>query len=604
MIRSQRLLCRPLRFVMLIHSMRRLSVTSRVARIAPAAPSISSVSLLADQLVPKCSSCGIRLQTTDKTKEGYYVEPSPKPPKENPLDSVFESHVNKMSEEDRKLLLNGSDVPDLKSEVRQQKESKKKDGKIQCLRCRDANLKATFDLSQFPIDPVSDVMETIPPGAPLVYVVSGSDFPMSVNEEVFKYRSPKHMKFVVTKTDLLFSKKDMVNKYGERFYQDYFERSYGVPRENVFAISGTSDWNSSSLLAAIEDGSYIIGTVNSGKSTLIQSLLHAAQREKSELPNARRERQIQKLSDELISKGIKPPSRMSLIRSNIKKISTFKQQHGPGVSYMPGFTRGNLPFELTTQKTVFDVPGFSSARNTRLSNIIKPEQIKKLLKGKKVYKVGMYDSHYETVKAGQVLTVGGLFFLQVPDNAMLQIRNCINHKSHVFKNLQKALDVFNGQRTDAMKDVFLVDPDKADLQKYIVPLFHGKKDIVLQFLGHIVVTPTGAKNAQDPFVIYLPKGVEAILRQPITNYITTTLSGRDANGNPLRKENWKSKSTKEVKRWTGKIPFYTDLVPASEYSDHLDHMQSYVQRYQADNANENKEPNDKESEYAMWFQKK
>lgn len=579
-------------------------------RTAATVPYISLISLLTEQLVPKCTSCGVKLQSTDSLKEGFFRETSAiSVSKGRPIDNVFDSLLSKMSEEDRMLLLNGADdlTPTLRDEVKNQKKAKSRDAKVQCVRCRNANFKASFDLSQFPIEPVSEVMNSIPPDVPLVYVVSALDFPMSVNDEVFRYRSPKQIKFVVTKTDLLFSKKDMVNKYGERFYQDYFERTYHVPRENVSCVSGTSDWNNINLLHEIQDGLYIIGTVNSGKSTLIQSLLHAAEKEKSELPNARREREMQKLNNELIAQGRKPMSRASLIRQNIKQINAFKQQHGPGVSYMPGFTRGVLPFPLNNHKIVYDVPGFSNAQNTRLYDIMAPEAIKQLLKGRKVHKYGMYDSHYDSVRAGQVLTVGGLFFLQVPENAMLQVRNCINHKPHVFRSLEKAFDTFyNKSDTDPMRETFLVDPAKAELLKFIVPEFYGKKDIVLQFLGHIAITPTGAKAASDPFVIYLPKGVEAILRQPITNYITTSLSGRDAKGNPLKKENWVSKSTKEVKRWTGKIPFYTDLVPATDSSDKSDAqvMKDFVQQAETHCDLGERKDEHENPEYAMWFQKK
>lgn len=601
---TRRVLLRCLQYsVRRLPSLRLLS-SARPANVQ-APPYISPISQIAESLVPRCSSCGITLQSTDSSKDGYYREPTNATPKNNPLDSVFDSHFGKMSLEDQKLLLNGADdlVPSLKSEVRQLRANKKKESKVQCVRCRHANYKAAFDLNQFPMEPVSGVIETIPPGVPLVYVVSAVDFPMSINKDVFKYRLPRLMKFVVTKTDLLFTNKDMVNKYGQRFFQDYFERTYKVPRENVLCVSGTSDWNGLLLLDEIQDGLYIIGTVNSGKSTLILLLLHTVEKRKSELPNARRERQIQKLANEAIAQGRKPPSRMSLVRLDIKKIAAFKSQHGPGTSYMPGFTRGNLPFQLTKNKIVYDVPGFSDAQNTRLYDIIEPQHIKHLLKSKKVSKLGMYDSHYETVKAGQVLTVGGLFFLQVPEKAMLQVRNCLNHKPHVFKSLEKAMDVFRGLRTPALKDVFLVDPAKAQLKKYIVPSFHGKKDIVFQFMGHIVITPVGSNAATEPFTLYLPEGIEAILRQPITNYITTTLSGRDANGNPLRKENWKSKSTKEVKRWTAKIPFYSDLIPVeSSSASESEPAETYVQQQQRQYLRSPDEI-DADSEYRQWFQK-
>ncbi|KAK7683906.1 hypothetical protein QCA50_012877 [Cerrena zonata] len=72
--------------------------------------------------------------------------------------------------------------------------------------------------------------------------------------------------------------------------------------------------------------------------------------------------------------------------------------------------------------------------------------------------------------------------------------------------------------------------------------------------------------------------MEAIVRQPITNFIMKTLSGRDVNGNPLRKENWVKKSIIELKRYTGSN-FTSKLIPTSNQKPNqsdLDFVKSYI----------------------------
>ncbi|KAM9887126.1 hypothetical protein OXX79_013843, partial [Metschnikowia pulcherrima] len=103
--------------------------------------------------------------------------------------------------------------------------------------------------------------------------------------------------------------------------------------------------------------------------------------------------------------------------------------------------------------------------------------------------------------------------------------------------------------------------------KHTVPPFDGSFDLVLRGLGFVNVKATGARpdpnNAED-LVVYLPKGVAAISRVPISKYITRTLSGRDKNGNVLRKEKWVQLSTKEIKRYTGKEAFFEQILPTQE----------------------------------------
>lgn len=532
---------------------------------------------ITDTLLPKCGSCGVLLQSEDHAKPGFYVEQKKVKSFQKPEDLVHQQHMKDLSEDDKMLLLNGASasVPDAGSELSKHK-THPHSAKVQCTRCRDALFRSKFDPTQYKVDTVAEVMESVHPTANLVYVISAADFPMSLDTDVFKYRLARTMKFVVSKCDLLFSNNDVSNKHGLRFFQDYLWRVHQVLPENVFCVSGSVDWNTEKLYAELNDDSYFIGSVNSGKLTLILSLVHVAAKHKQALPNARRDRQAQKYEN---AAGAHAKSnRQAVLKRNLALVRNFKRENGPGTSYMPGFTRGNIAFELSRGKTIYDVPGFARSHASQLYEYMAPNAIKLLLKGQKTHKAGTYRSHYDTVKENQVVTVGGLFFLQAPPGSMLQVRNVINHKAHVFKSLDKALDVWrHPDQYPALQNTYVVSPENTELVKHIVPSFYGSVDLVIRNVGYVLLTPTG-KYASEPFVVYLPRGLDAIIRQPITHYITRTLAGRDGQGNALAKKNWAAKSVTEIKRFTGKTPFLSRLVPVPQNTAVSDdqYMHDYV----------------------------
>lgn len=460
---------------------------------------------------------------------------------------------------------------------------------LQCVRCCQAHNQSRFPIEEFPIENVAAVMEAIPPTAHIVYVVSATDFPMSVLETVFRYRPAHKMQFVVTKTDLLFAENKTAARTGQRFFADYLHRMYKVPPENVHCVSSTNDWNTAKFFRLVRHDSYFIGCTNSGKSTLVQALLHAAHEHRQSLPNAKRDRKEQKLADGVLARGY------SQTRKRIADIAKYKASVGPGALYMPGFTRGFLPFDLTPTVSIHDAPGFAPGGAAHLHQFISKDDLKKLIKGTKVYRTGMYDSHYELAKLGQVVTVGGLFFMEVPNDTMYQVRNCINHKVHVFGSLDKALRAWREQH-EANASVFVVDP-RVELERFIVPSFYGPIDLVLRSIGHVTITPTGAKRDSEPLVVHLPKGMDALVRQPLVPYITKTITRRDARGNRLRKENWVSKSVKEFVRFTGKTPFATGLVRHDGGSD-AEFLEAEVRRIKGTAAAHGSV--DETTKYANW----
>lgn len=599
LLRCRGAFCRPLRIfpapVPFCVSARSLST------VPPLAP------LIADAILPKCSSCGVLLQNEDRTRPGFYATPGTSRVFQKDSDSVYEKHLAGLDEADQRLLLNGATTTTLGPKEHKHN-PKAASSKVLCVRCRDSQYRSQFKLDQFAVASVSEVMNSIPAYAHLVYVVSATDFPMSINEEVFRMASAREMHFVVTKNDLFFAKNSVASKYGLQFYQDYFWRTYQVPPANVHCVSGKSDWNTEQLLDSLRDNLYFIGSVNSGKSTLIQSLVHLAHKKREAMPNAKRDRLLQKMDNRAISLQEVPKTRLALIKHNLAAASSYKTKNGPGASYMPGFTRGNLPFVLSRKVTIYDVPGFSNAQTGQLYDFLPPPAIKALHKGQKMYKAGTYKSHYDTVKSGQVLTVGGLFWLQAPPNTMFRVKNLIGHKPHVFKDLAKAMDVWHHpEKYSALKDVLLVPSTRngapTPLVKHIIPSFYGSIDLVLRYLGYISLTPTGAKDPDaGPVVVYLPQEVDAIIRQPITTYITRTLSGRDGNGNILKKENWVQKSVTEVKRYSGRTPFTSRLIPAvgdRAAADEAQVMRQYVALIKGEAVPHSQVT--EESKYANWI---
>ncbi|KAM9908259.1 hypothetical protein OXX69_006103 [Metschnikowia pulcherrima] len=545
------------------------------ARLLNSATNIPHVShFLADTLVPKCTSCGITLQKTAPENAGFYIEPKP-PSAEvkaakaiKSADKVFSERFSSLSDEDKALLLNGAE-PDMIPTINAAKHKAKsvpaseKEGR-QCLRCRNAYHRSAFDASEYQVETVGQVMDRIPANGKLIYVVSSVDFPMSLDESVFRHRSAKSMQFVITKTDLFFQTNNLASRYGLQFFQDYMFRKYGVPRNQVFVVSGKADWNTDTFLDHVKDNSFFIGSVNSGKSTLLQSVAQIAKKQREKLPNARRERAKQKQQDGIILNA----RTYAAARERLKMWAKSKAENGPGASFMPGFTRGVIPLGISKAITVYDVPGFSGESAAHLYDFLSADSIKQLSKGALFHRTGTYLSKYVTAKEGQVVTVGGLFFLQVPRGCMFQVRNVINHKVHIFSNMEKAMEVWkHAKDPEAVRGLFLVDHAKTDLVKHTVPPFDGSFDLVLKGLGFVNVKATGArpdpKYAED-LVVYLPKGVAAISRVPISKYITRTLSGRDKNGNGLRKEKWVQLSTKEIKRYTGKEAFFEQILPTKE----------------------------------------
>lgn len=551
--------------------------------------------LLIHSLFPTCYSCGIKLQEEDASKEGYYIAPKAQTSNETPTrkkkeDEVYAKYLSELSDEDKQLLNLEEGGP---TSYKNRPKRTSTPTKFECLRCRNVKYQSKYnekDLKEtFPVESVESIINGIPPDGQLIYVLNAQDFPMSLDNQVFKYRSAQEMKFLINKTDLLFPNVNIAGKYGLTFFRDYLWRKYRVAPERVEITSGLKDWNVSKLTNFFGKESYLIGYVNTGKSTIIQSMLYDLNVKKLEMRKGNKhKRDMEKLEDIRINNGELFAPRPK--HQKRRQLEEYKSRNGPGSSHMPGFTRGLIPYEINDKITVYDVPGFTKYQGDGhgIFHLVDPAQIKNLTKGRNTYQRGAYDSKYFTIRSGQAMTLGGLFVLQAPSiesNTMIQVRNCINFDTHVFSSMDKFHSVAATiDNNPSMAKKFVIKRDlvgKIKYQKYLIPPFHGSIDLVIRNLGYLNLKATGSKRSDEPpLAIYIPAELDVIIRQPITKYIQKTFSGRDSKGNPLRKENYVSKSTFELQRYTGTQPFHSRLIPCrtDETQEYLQTAVSYIER--------------------------
>lgn len=611
------------------------SSTSLPVTNTPSPPTVSTsvieTSPLLASLIDLCRSCGVPLQDLAPSKPGYFCKPSVKPDaRRNQEDIVYEEHLKKLDPETAALLLN--DLPQTSGNValpflefkKLHREharggpivAKRLDAAIseqkECLRCRDALFRSSFAPSQFEQWLLIRVLNLIPIRLNIVLVVSAIDFPLGVDERIFLRRvsSQNDIIVVVNKLDLWFRSVNLAQKYGRTFCQDYFNSKYSVPRENVHVVSAKLDWNMDALLDAIPTDLYVIGSVNSGKLTILNSLLFKCFQKKmtkwGDHRNRNEVREQQKAQDTLISSHLLELLLLVLMLKRRKKTNSvatiFRSKVGPGTLYFPGFTRGHIPLELGNDKSVYDVPGFTrfelptNAPHGLFSAVTNPRALKNASAGNAVFKYGEHKSKYETIRPGQCIMLGGLVYVAFPTttatttklSSMYQVRNCINITSHTFLSDVKAFQVSAKVRENwpSLAPKYLVEhSSETRWNRFVIPPFYGTIDLVIQHLGHINIKPTGAFHPEAqlrPIVVYLPPGVQAIVRQPITKYIAKSFTGRDRNGNPLRKEKIPTLSTLALHRYANKYPFYTRLIPSNDIADEHATNQAEKKRLERD----------------------
>lgn len=151
---------------------------------------------------------------------------------------------------------------------------KKSDHALYCSWCRKSKGSSEFHLRP-PVQSKADILTAVPPGATIVHVIDGNDFPTTLDIDLTK---PSHQKvvYVVTKTDLV-----AVDRSRYKLARDYFAHvlsQYGVPRGRVIAVDLKTPNRSASalneLLNLMGADNYLVGSAGAGKTTLALQLAH------------------------------------------------------------------------------------------------------------------------------------------------------------------------------------------------------------------------------------------------------------------------------------------------------------------------------------------
>jgi ribosome biogenesis GTPase A len=482
----------------------------------------SEIDFKKHHMVPQCSSCGIQLQKSDHEEIGYYQEPKNETKSYHSKKLQYLSAFSKLDEEGKKLL-NISETMDDPDEAIVQKEEE-----LICLRCHNALYHNIFKVDEHQSMNLEEVVSPIPLTHQLIHVFSAYDFPLSL----VSFKNRKNVTYVMNKVDLLTGFESVANRYSNYFTR-MLQRLTGENKLHI--VSAHTSWSVGDLLRKMGNVNYLVGFVNTGKTRLANRLLN--------------------ISAQIHSPGMK----------NIRPT---------GSSHLPALTRDNITHRCADKK-VIDTPGFLD--NDNVFSLIKEDQLKSTLQGKKILINDLRMARYESVKGGQCFTVGGLFFLVPPNDTILQVIPVCKGEPRVFSNLEKAVATVKTP-PEALKKSFLVKAEAIDdLVRYVIPPFFGTIDLLIKDIGYVQIKPTGKKSNDALFEVWAPRGLILGVRETIEHFMTRYIKKQ-------RKKKLRNGEEKEVLKMKPKtIPDYKIFsrlyeIPKS-CADPMDEVKVQYQRH-------------------------
>ncbi|ODQ80553.1 hypothetical protein BABINDRAFT_124816 [Babjeviella inositovora NRRL Y-12698] len=554
----------------------------------------------------QCDSCGVSLQKDVPGESGYFVMPRPKTKK------AVRHTVSHLSAVDQRLLLN-ADVFETDEEfmkftsstgeaphqvtdeiVRAEAAVQVAAGgqkvtcdtphtheasappmefsKLICLRCHDAVHSNKFTLEA--PSPMNEILRKIPPGSQLVHVINAFDFPHGLYP--LEDCDSCEVIYVINKTDLLFPNEVNAATLGHAYFANVLRNAVGARAENVFVASAKCDWSVRRLVKRLGPVTYIVGEVNSGKSTLIKTILN--------------------LSSAEHLWGI--PSK----------------EVGPGASYFPGFTKENIKYKVHDKLTLVDVPGCARA-GAGIYDYMQPRDIAAIGRGEKVIRKNQYHERYETVRGGQAYSMGGFAYVVPPRGVIAQVVKHSAARQWVFSGMEKAKYTC-AKRDRSNEKIFSVGEDSVEkLRRYVIPRFHGSIDVVVKGVGYLTIKPTSRKTDSEAgssrempdisntiatprvisdiygasstssartsessfFEIYAPEHVEILIREPIRFYISKSpIANQKYAVFEPRKEAHRNRKFGYLAVPTDKTIF-SELVPVPEALE--GNLTEYVEKY-------------------------
>ncbi|GMM30275.1 Gep3 protein [Martiniozyma asiatica (nom. inval.)] len=367
----------------------------------------------------------------------------------------------------------------------------------------------------------AEIMKLIPKEATICVITSMLDFPLGLDKSIVQNRDPKSIFYLFTKGDLFFDKEAEMSRTGLPYVRDVTERIMDADRNKVFIVSSENNWNLKNLYSIIPSGkTYFVGRANAGKSSIIREMLRIT---------------------ELKSKKTKGKTSAKEMHNQFRKLGI----ESPGVFHIPGFTQAVKSYK-SGRLTIRDTPGYftmdssifkhlsqDSRRKTLKYTQTRPSEGRNIMRNIKTSRTKLFNGD-------AVFTYGGFFYLQPPKNMIMQIHTQFNKTNPnyeaTYSSIERAKEI-NLLRPKEIGDRFALEKESMEnMDRYVIPPFLGKIDIVIQDLGFFTIEPTSSPSAVDGlFQIYVPKGMRVIARESIFNFIYRGKKNRDKFGNRLSK---------------------------------------------------------------------
>lgn len=447
-----------------------------------------------------CNACGIKLQNTENTKEGYFIVP--KEAKGKKLQSL----------EDVKYLLFSQDLQKAKGLVEagtfEGLRRTRSPESLICKRCSDAIHKNEYKLEDFRGFAYGEISRYIPSGSNVLHLVSLPEFPLGLSRDILE--EPRFdTSVLLTKADQLIKDRSTLQKKSAVFFRDFMKNQLGISTNKTIATSTVKKWNVKSVYSMLRAHNFLLGSANVGKSTLINALIKEYMGYKVKRGQA---------GDILIPK---------IPEKDMSNMQEILRAQFAGVSHIPNMTRRRQEYKIG-DKIVNDLPGFTEETAViQYEDIIRREwldRIRKtnLFKARKLKKKTFYSILGS--ENGACYTLGGLFFIKPPAETINQIINFIPGEEYEFKSIEKGLEVFKtcNVMQHPLEKYCGVKSAICSLDHYsrhVIPPFQGSVEIVLKDIGYFVLRTTGKYKFTGLHEIWVPHGITVCVREPLEKLI-------------------------------------------------------------------------------------
>ncbi|CCE61190.1 hypothetical protein TPHA_0A01050 [Tetrapisispora phaffii CBS 4417] len=453
-----------------------------------------------------CNSCGISLQNTDPKLTNYYRKPEK--PQVGKLESL----------DDIKYLLFSQDIQHFKESDNEISRDDLKEAQEKppiCKRCSDALYQNKYTPSDFQRYPLDKVLKLVKPNSSIANVVPLHEFPFHFNAKLLKSDIANNL-LILTKGELSSLKRKQLSTMTQAFFIDFLKYHVNIITNRVVGVSALKSWNLNSALSLFKNDTYLLGNANVGKSKLINSLLDLCDGYKVDRDTKIRvERQ---------------PSQNTTVLEN-KRLRM--KQESTGVSFIPNLTRNVQAYKINA-KYIYDLPGYTeNLDDIYLEDVIKREWLEGIRNTSKLNLKKLQNRAYDSLNGtekGRCYTIGGIFFLVPPNGTINQITRHITGTSYTFSSVEKGIDVFKECHENELPNAHSLQQycaitketcDTTKFNRHVIPPFLGAIEIVFKDIGYIRVVTTGRYKFAGLHEIWVPKGIEVCIREPLEATISS-----------------------------------------------------------------------------------